>query len=141
MAHLDANEFRQLMEQLARAWSEQDTELALACFTRDAVYFEPPDVQYYRGHDQLRPYFAALAAGTFMRFHHLWFDETNQTGVGEFSFGVAGRGTADHGIAVVALHAGKIERWHEYQRKGPAAFHDFITTEGKTWQWHIGNYP
>jgi ketosteroid isomerase-like protein len=141
MAHLNTNEFHTLMEQLARAWSEQDTELALACFSQNAIYFEPPDVQYYQGHEQLRSYFAALKPGTFMHVHHLWFDETKQLGAGEFSFGMAGRPTADHGVVVVELLNGKIERWREYPRKGPAAFHDFIATEGKTWQWHIGNYP
>ncbi len=61
-------EFRDLMERLARGWSTQDTDLALSCFTPDAVYMEPPDVQLYVGHDQLRPYFAALTPGTYMRF-------------------------------------------------------------------------
>ena len=31
--------------------------------------------------------------------------------------------------------------WREYVRKGPASFDEFTATEGKTWQWHIGNYP
>jgi ketosteroid isomerase-like protein len=133
--------FRTLMEQLARAWSEQDTEAALDCFTLDALYTEPPDIQLYRGHDQLRPYFAALKPGTRMEFHQLWFDPQQQSGVGEYSFGMAGRPTADHGVVVVTLHEGRIAVWREYQRKGPASFAAFLATEGKTWQWHIGNYP
>jgi ketosteroid isomerase-like protein len=141
MSHLNAQEFHILMEQLARAWSQQDTESALACFTQDAVYIEPPDIQFYQGHEQLRPYFAVLEPDTFLHFHHLWFDEPKQVGAGEFSFGRTGKPTADHGIVVVELRAGKIAFWREYQRKGPAVFQDFIGTAGKTWQWHIGNYP
>ena len=129
------------MQQLANAWSSQDTEAGVACFSEDALYIEPPDIQYYRGHDQLRPYFAALKPGTFMRFHHLWFDEDSQTGAGEYSFGMEGRRQADHGIVVVEVQDGRIAFWREYQRKGPARFDQFIGIEGKAWQWHIGNYP
>ena len=49
--------------------------------------------------------------------------------------------TADHGVAVVDVRDERIAFWREYQRKGPVAFADFFAVEGKTWQWHIGNYP
>ena len=137
----DAQAFEQLMHRLAAAWSAQDTDVAVACFTEDAVYMEPPDVQLYRGHEQLRPYFAALEPGTFMRFHNLWFDEASATGAGEYSFGLEGQEVADVGVVVVTIERGAIAQWREYQRKGPADFSTFIATEGKEWQWHIGNYP
>ncbi len=129
------------MERLADAWSSQDTELALSCFSDDAVYMEPPDVQLYVGHAELRPYFAALSPETFMRFHTLGFDEVAQTGAGEFSFGSGAEKLADHGVAVVEIDGERIRFWREYQRKGPASFSDFLAREGKQWQWHIGNYP
>lgn len=129
------------MERLAHAWSTQDTDLGLSCFTQSAVYMEPPDVQLFVGHEQLRPYFASLTPGTFMRSHTLAFDESAQRGAGEFSFGSEGEGTADHGVAIVEIEVGLIRVWREYVRKGPASFDDFTATEGKTWQWHIGNYP
>ncbi len=138
---LDLEGFRDLMEALADAWSRQDTEAGLACFTPDAVYMEPPDEQIYLGHEQLRPYFAALQPGTFMRFHHLWFDAARQVGAGEYTFGAEGAANADHGVAVVEIRAGRIAHWREYQRKGPAGFDDFVSVEGKDWRWHIGNYP
>jgi ketosteroid isomerase-like protein len=141
MSQLNTQQFDSLMEQLAHAWSQQDTELALACFIQDAVYSEPPDIQLYKGYEQLRPYFAALKPGTFMHFHNLWFNEPNQIGAGEYSFGMTGETTADHGIVVVELRDGRIAFWREYQRQGPSAFQDFIALTGKTWQWHIGNYP
>jgi uncharacterized protein (TIGR02246 family) len=133
--------FRALMERLARAWSTQDTELGLSCFTEDAVYTEPPDIQLYVGREQLRPYFAALTPGTFMRFHTVAFDEVSQRGFGEYSFGHARSTTADHGVAVVAVRDDRIATWREYQRKGPSDFAEFRAIEGKAWQWHIGNYP
>ena len=134
-------DFRELMERLARGWSEQDTELALSCFAEDAVYMEPPDVQLYVGHEQLRPYFAALEPGTYMRFQVLLFDESTQIGSGEYAFGNEGSDIADHGVAVVEIEGGRIRHWREYQRKGPAAFDEFLAVDGKSWQWHIGNYP
>lgn len=134
-------EFRALMDRLARGWSTQDTELALSCFTEHAVYMEPPDVQLYVGHPELRPYFAALTPGTHLRLHTVAFDEGAQAGAAEYSFGSEGEATADHGVAVVELDGDRIAFWREYQRKGPAQFRDFVARDGKTWQWHIGNYP
>jgi SnoaL-like domain len=136
-----ADEFRELMERLARAWSTQDTELGLSCFTERAVYMEPPDIQLYVGHDELRPYFAALTPGTFMRFNALMFDESAQVGAGEYAFGDERSEVADHGVAVVEITEGRIAFWREYQQKGPASFGDFVARDGKSWQWHIGNYP
>jgi len=138
---LTATEFTKVMELLARSWSQQDTEAALSCFTADAVYIEPPDIQFFEGHTELRAYFGALKPGTFMKFHNLWFDETRQVGAGEYSFGLPDRPTANHGVVVLELRDGQIAIWREYQRKGPREFRDFLAREGKTWKWTIQNYP
>ena len=61
--HLNAAAFREMMNRLVDCWSQQKTDQALACFTEDAIYMEPPDIQFYKGHSQLRPYFAALKTG------------------------------------------------------------------------------
>ena len=137
---MTSKEFCELLERLARAWSTQDTELGLSCFAEDAVYMEPPDVQLYVGHEQLRPYFAALTSET-MQFHTIAFDEASQRGAGEFTFGSEDASARDHGVAIVEIAEGRIGVWREYQRKGPASFAEFAAVEGKTWQWHIGNYP
>jgi len=134
-------ELTTLLERLATAWSTQDTGLALSCFTEDAVYMEPPDIQIYVGHEQLRPYFAALPPGTVMEFHNVMLDAAERVGAGEYTFGSAGKPVADHGVAVVELENDRIARWREYQRKGTAVFADFVARDGKSWQWHIGNYP
>jgi hypothetical protein len=138
---MTADGFRELLERLATAWTTQDTELGLSCFAENASYTEPPDIQLSTGHEQLRPYFAALTPGTFMRFHTVVFDEAVQRGFGEYTFGHERSETADHGVAVVEIADERIGIWREYQRKGPSAFTAFVATEGKTWQWHIGNYP
>jgi ketosteroid isomerase-like protein len=51
---INRQQFIALMERLADAWGEQDTETAIDCFTPDAVYMQPPDVQFYTGHEQFR---------------------------------------------------------------------------------------
>jgi uncharacterized protein YciI len=140
-ARLDAKGFRELMHKVEHGWSTQDTERALSAFAKDAVYMEPPNLQLYRGHAELRRYFGALTAGYFMRFHRLFFDEASQSGGGEYSFGEEGDKTADHGTVVVELRDGKIAFWREYQRKGPMPFEAFASPEGKNWQWTIENYP
>ena len=134
-------EFETLMTTLADAWSTQDTELALSVFHEDAVYMEPPDVQLYRGHEELRPYFGALTPGTTMQFHNLFYNPESGIGGGEYTFGHRDSERADVGVAVVQISDGRIVFWREYQRKGPADFSTFLSTEGKQWEWHIGNYP
>lgn len=138
---ISQHEFKSLMEQVAQAWAQQDTEAALACFEPDAVYMQPPDVQFYTGHEQLRAYFGALKPGVFLDYQNVWFDESKQAGCVEFSFGNRAKPQADHGCIVVELKDGLITHWREYVQKGPADFGEFTATAGKQWQWHIGNYP
>lgn len=138
---LSEDELRSLLQALARAWEEQDTEAAVAAFTEDAVYMEPPDVQLFAGREQLRSYFGAVEPGTTMTWHHIWFDPATQVGAGEFTFGHQDRDRATHGVAVVRLREGRIAAWHEYLQAGPASREEFLAIEDKQWEWHIGNYP
>ncbi len=137
---VDYNDFELLMNNVAEGWSTQNTILALSSFDKDAIFMEPPNTQYYKGHEQLRPYFDELTNEHKMIFHHLWFDFKSQTGACEFTFSY-GKETADTGIAVVELKSGKIKFWREYHKKGPVEFNEYISTDNKVWEWHIGNYP
>jgi hypothetical protein len=132
---MDRAGFRALLQRLADAWQTQNTQAGLDCFTADAIYMEPPDLQLVVGHDELRPYFEALEPGTFMRWQHISFDEASQTGVGEFVFGEEGYAMADHGVCVVEVRDGRIGHWREYIRKGPADRTAFLALEGKDWKW------
>jgi ketosteroid isomerase-like protein len=135
------NVFKKLVHQLAEAWTNQDVDSALECFTAEAVYMQPPAEQFYKGHAQLRPYFGAIKAGTFMKVHNLWFDQEKQTGAVEFTFANSNSGNGVTGVAIVSLEKGKIKHWREYFISGPIDFDEFISTENKDWKWHIGNYP
>ncbi len=133
-------EFHTLMNNVAEGWSTQNSALALSSFDQDAIYMEPPNIQYYRGHAQLKPYFDALDNTYKMEFHHLWFDSGTQSGAGEYTFSY-GKDTSDVGVVVVELVQGKIKFWREYQQKGPTDFEEFLQIQDKEWDWHIGNYP
>lgn len=139
--YLTLDEFKILMDTLAYAWTNQHTELALTCFTQDAIYMQPPDEQLFKGKEQLRPFFGALKKGTEMRFHYLWFDPKSQSGAGEFTFGNSQSKSAVTGVTVVKLEKGKIKNWREYFIKGPMDFKEFSSPDKKNWKWHIGNYP
>lgn len=138
---VDTDRFRGMVAALADAWGRQDIEAAIDCFTDDAVYMEPPDEQLFQGRDELRRYFAPLQPGTYLRADALWFDEDRQSGAIEFTFGVAGKEDADHGVAIVDVADGRIARWREYVRRGPADLAVFNATSGKHWKWTAENYP
>jgi ketosteroid isomerase-like protein len=138
---MTGDEFRQLLQRLANAWEALDAEAATACFTPDAIYMQPPDEQLFVGHDQLRAYFDPLDPGTYLRLDNVWFDERGQRGACEFTFGVADREPADHGVAVVDVADGRIRAWREYLVKGPSDQERFVALDGKDWRWHAGNYP
>ena len=139
---IDAAAFRRLVEQVATGWETGDVERALAAFTPDAIYMEPPDIQLYVGRDQLRPYFAAVPAGTLMRLAHVSFDVATQTGAAEYTFASGPEDAdADHGVAVIEVRDGRIAQWREYQVKGPANRARFLSLEDKDWTWTIETYP
>ncbi len=137
---LDKHDFKDLMNNVASGWSDRDTELALTSFAEEATYMQPPNIQFYQGHDQLRAYFGALEEHHKMTFHHFWFDENSQTGVAEFTFSYDSE-TADTGVAIIEIEDGKINHWREYFVKGPNDFSEFLKIQDKNWRWHIGNYP
>lgn len=127
------------MNTTAEGWSTQNTDMALSCFSEDAVYMEPPSSQYYKGHEQLRPFFKALNKSHEMTFHNLWFDEETQTGAGEFTFSY-GSDTSSVGVVIIELTDGKISFWREYFTDGPTNFKEFLKVEGKDWEWTVEDY-
>lgn len=100
--NVNHDQFAQLMRRVARAWATQDTSTAVSCFTPDAVYLQPPDIQLFAGHEQLSAYFGALPSGMQLDLHHTWFDAVDQHGCVEFTFRREGATTADHGTKAIA---------------------------------------
>jgi ketosteroid isomerase-like protein len=112
---MDGGGFRTMLETIARAWNEGDTNTALACFTHDARYTEPPDSQHYEGRDQLYEFFGgADPPAMSMAWHTVLFDEDLQMGAAEYSF--TGENTY-HGVVVIRLRDDRISNWREYQHR------------------------
>lgn len=108
---MDHGAFVSLMETVARGWNEGDARLAAECFADDAVYVEPPDLQRYEGRVALFEFFGGDEPPSMsMTWHHLAVD--GEIGFGEYTFR---GGRQYHGIVVVRIRDGLIDRWREYQ--------------------------
>jgi ketosteroid isomerase-like protein len=111
---LTAPEFQALLQRLADGWNEGDARKAAECFTKDAVYTEPPDKQEYRGRQRLYEFFGGDKGRTSpmrMTWRHVAFDATKQVGLGEFTFDY---GSKAHGVVVIRVREGRISNWREY---------------------------
>jgi hypothetical protein len=115
--------FRGLLERVAAGWNAGDARAAAAAFAETAVYEEPPAKQIYRGRAALFAFFGGdQKLPMMMRWHHIAFDETTQTGFGEYTFKLTGQ---YHGIVVVRVRDGLITHWREYQYKSDLPYDDF----------------
>ena len=123
---VSTGEFRAIMQAIADGWNEGDSRKSVGYFTENAIYMEPPDAQSYEGHEALFEAFGGKdqprSPGR-MTWHHLLFDETEQIGAGEYTYQGQRR---YHGIVIVRLKSGKIDRWREYQRASILDWGDFV---------------
>jgi hypothetical protein len=120
---MDARRFRGLLETVAGAWNEGGTARALACFTDDARYTEPPDIQHYEGRDALFAFFGGDDPPPMsMAWHTIVFDEDQQMGAAEYTY----RGTnAYHGVVVIRLRDDLIANWREHQQRSNLDWDEF----------------
>ena len=111
------------MNTIADAWNAGDTERALACFTDDAVYMEPPDEQVYRGRDELWEFFGEEEPPPMhLDWHHMVFDERSQIGAAEYTYEGTNR---YHGVALVQIRDDRIASWREYQTQSDLDWETF----------------
>lgn len=126
-SELSTADFEKLLHRVAEGWNEGDAQKAAGCFSVDAIYIEPPDRQLYRGRQALYEFFGGSSgreSPMTMTWHHLLFDEPKQIGVGEYTF--AYKGIETHGIVIVQIVEGKIQRWREYQYRSEMNWEDFV---------------
>ncbi|HUG10387.1 MAG TPA: nuclear transport factor 2 family protein [Opitutaceae bacterium] len=123
---MDLAGFTALLSEVATGWNANDARRAADAFHEDAIYTEPPDRQVYRGRRELFEFFGGEAGRKDwmrMTWHHISFNETTQTGAGEFTFEWPG-GRA-HGMTSIKLRDGRIAHWREYFRESELAWDDF----------------
>jgi hypothetical protein len=138
---IDLSEFKQLLEKMAAGWNEGNPSKSLECFTKDATYIEPPNKQFFQGHDQLYIYFGgdgAKPGQMKLVWHGIFFDEEKQTGAGEYTFEM--NDIIHHGVAVVELEEGKIKFWREYDFPGVISFNEFIKIDNKNFAFTSKNF-
>jgi len=133
---MNEQDFRDILFLLANAWNNADIETALACFSSDCIYMQPPDAYIFKGRDQLKVVFSRLQREENFTWHSIWFDPKTQTGVGEFSYKIH----EAHGIVTIELKNGKIKLWREYQWQGCLSWDEFISIEDKDFQLTINNF-
>ena len=133
---MDEQSFRDLLLRLANAWNEADVDSALACFTVDAIYMQPPAIYIFEGYDQLRVIFSTLHPESNFIWHTIWFDPKTQTGAGEFTFKVH----EAHGVVTIKLNNQKIQLWREYQWQGNLSWEQFISTDSRNFCLTINNF-
>ena len=124
---MTAAEFERLMHTTADAWNEGNASKAADCFSEDAIYVEPPEKQLYHGRAELYEFFGG-DSGTDtpmkMTWHHLAFNEGEQTGFGEYTFEMHGR---YHGMVMVKIEAGLIKYRREYQYQSELGWEEFTS--------------
>jgi ketosteroid isomerase-like protein len=118
---VDRRDFVTLMETLAECWNAGESRRALALFTDDAVYMEPPDSQRYEGRDELWEFFGRDDPPSMhLEWHHLLVD--GDVGAAEYTY----RGENQyHGLVIVHLRDGRISHWREYQIRSPLPWEEF----------------
>ena len=114
MKNITRQEFVELLQRLADGWNQGNAGRAADCFTKDALYTEPPDKQHYNGREALYKFFGGdngRAGEMNMVWHHILFDENQQIGAGEFTFTY---GDTVHGVTMLKVQNGLISNWREY---------------------------
>jgi hypothetical protein len=120
---VDGEGFRRLLDRIARAWNEGDTQTALACFTDNARYTEPPDEQHYVGRDELSTFFGGEDPPPMsMAWHTILFDPETQMGAAEYTF--IGTNTY-HGVVVIKVRGDRVANWREYQHRSDLDWEGF----------------
>ena len=123
--NISTSEFERIMQTIVEGWNEGNARKAADCFSEDAVYVEPPDKQVYHGRAELYEFFGGDQGTDIpmkMTWHHLAFNESEQVGFGEYTFEMHRR---YHGIVVVKVESGLINRWREYQYKTELNWEEF----------------
>jgi hypothetical protein len=122
---MDPIEFKKLMNTIAEGWNEGNARKSADCFSKEAVYIEPPDKQVHQGRAALYEFFGGDQGPDIpmhMTWHHLAFNEDEQVGFGEYSFRMHGN---YHGIVTVKVENSLIKFWREYQYKTDLSWEEF----------------
>lgn len=120
---MTSQEFGNVLNALADAWTRSDYAKAASFFADDVRYGDP--LRYLNtGREQLRSFFEN-DEGCEQKtvWHNVIFDETQQLGAAEYTY----EGTHQyHGTVWIKLKDGLITRWREYQHIDSREWDEFV---------------
>jgi ketosteroid isomerase-like protein len=122
---MNRNEFENLLQSLADAWSRRDYNSAAKFFAEDVRYGDP--LRYsFANRAQLQAFFEADEGYEQKTvWHSVIFDESSQTGAAEYTY----EGTYRyHGVVLIRLKDNKIWRWREYQHIDNRDWQTFVSS-------------
>lgn len=99
-------QFRERLEELARAWVAKDYERAAAFFSDDVKYADPLRYSAHSRNELLAFFQDDEGYPQLTEWHNIVFDEEQQVGVPEYTF--SGRHRY-HGIVVIKVPAERLE--------------------------------
>lgn len=111
---------RELAERFLEAWNSQDVEAVLACYTEDAVYWDPNTRGEVRGREAMRRYLRKLFAAWTMRwslreaFALEGRDGAAVLWTASLRKAEGGEGVEARGMDLVLVRDGRIERNEVY---------------------------
>jgi SnoaL-like domain len=122
---MNRNEFENLLQSLADAWSRRDYNFAANFFDEEVHYGDP--LRYsFSNRMQLQVFFEADEGyEQKTEWHTIIFDESIQTGAAEYTY----EGTYRyHGVVLIRLKDNKIWRWREYQHIDDRDWQTFVSS-------------
>jgi hypothetical protein len=122
---MNRNEFENLLQSLADAWSRRDYNSAANFFDEEVHYGDP--LRYsFSNRMQLQVFFEADEGyEQKTEWHTIIFDESIQTGAAEYTY----EGTYRyHGVVLIGLKDNKIWRWREYQHIDDRDWQTFVSS-------------
>ena len=115
-------EFTEMLQTMARGWTNKDYETVIQFFADDVRYIDPVRYRIAGRADLLRFYENDEGYPEESVWHNIVFDEARQMGAGEYTY----RGThLYHGLVLIKVQDGRITHWREYQHISDVTWEDF----------------
>ncbi len=108
------------MKKYKKAWEEQDPDLILECFTKDAIYQESPLAKPYYHHKGIRNFWirVVVKGQKDIKFNlgECYLDNKRKTGFAEWETYMKIKGKTHHltGIMLLKMKGDKISYLNEY---------------------------
>lgn len=116
------NEFKIMLDLMAKAWTNRNYEVVAAHFAEELFYSDSINYSFYNRLDLLNFFKDDDGYPQNCIFHNAVFDEKNQKGAAEYTY----EGSfCYHGTVWITIQNEKIAEWREYQQISEKSWDDF----------------